>query len=321
MTETKKIVTVTLNPAVDMTVGLDRLVPGEVQRAKTAMSNAGGKGVNVAACLGDWGADVTATGILGSDNAQLFADLFAEKQVVDSFIRIPGATRVNVKLTEDNGETTDINLPGLKVSAEDLIMLESTLSTLKPDYLVLAGSLPASVESHIWADMMASWRARGTKVILDVSGPALAQALDCKSAHPTVIKPNADELSAIAGRKLTKPEILTRARELQADGIEIVVISLGSKGALFISGTEAIWALPQKVAAASTVGAGDAMVAGITAALTEHAPLERMARLSSAFAAGKLRRVGPHLPGKEEIEKLATTVSVFPVTRWLEQTN
>lgn len=321
MRETRRIVTVTLNPAVDMTVGLTRLIPGEVQRAKSAMTNAGGKGVNVAACLGDWGADVAATGVLGAENARLFADLFAEKKVTDAFIRVPGATRVNVKLTADNGETTDINLPGLSVTAENLALLESTLGALKPEYIVLAGSLPASVPSTAWADIATFWHAKGAKVLLDVSGPALAEALSRKNALPYVIKPNADELSAIAGKKLSHAEVLEKARALHAEGVALVVISLGSDGALFISDEGEIRAVPLKVNAASTVGAGDAMVAGLTAAIAEGAPLERIARLSTAFAAGKLRRIGPHLPSKEDIEKLAASVTISPVTSWLEQKN
>ena len=95
-----RILTLTLNPAIDQTIVLDALVPGSVQRASAVRSHAGGKGVNVASCLADWGLNVAATGILGADNAAPFDQLFARKGIADRFLRIPGETRTNLKLLD-----------------------------------------------------------------------------------------------------------------------------------------------------------------------------------------------------------------------------
>ena len=105
------------HPAIDLTVAVDRFVVGAVQRAAAAVFNCGGKGVNVAGCLADWGARVAATGVLGHSNDGAFADFFAGKAIADRFVRIGGETRTNIKIADRaSGETTDVNLPGLTVS-------------------------------------------------------------------------------------------------------------------------------------------------------------------------------------------------------------
>ena len=113
---TPDVVTVTLNPAIDLTVTVDRFVVGSVQRASAAVSTCGGKGINVAGCLADWGVPVVATGILGRANDDGFAEFFAAKGIGDRFVRTAGETRTNIKIANlFNGETTDINLPGLAI--------------------------------------------------------------------------------------------------------------------------------------------------------------------------------------------------------------
>lgn len=311
----ERIVTVTLNPAIDLTVGLDDLVPGQVHRAHSAISNAGGKGVNVAACLADWGADVTATGFLGAGNAQAFEILFRDKGVSDGFIRLPGETRTNVKLAEANGRTTDINLPGLSLDRSLMSRLVDRLAVLEPTLLVLSGSLPAGLPPTIWADLAEAWCRRGVRVLLDVSGEPLTTALE-RETLPYAVKPNRDELAAVMGEIPDDAALLKQARALNAKGIALVVVSLGSEGAVFVSKDGALFAAPLKVGVVSSVGAGDAMVAGLCAGLAEGADLERLARLSTAFAAGKLRKVGPHLPPKQDIEALASAVTISAAEDW-----
>ena len=112
-----RAVTVTLNPAIDQTVRLASLRPGHVHRARSSRDDAGGKGINVAACLADWGVPTAALGVLGGGNDGVFGALFSTRGIVDGCLRIPGSTRTNIKLVdEDNGETTDINRSGRSVA-------------------------------------------------------------------------------------------------------------------------------------------------------------------------------------------------------------
>ena len=304
--------TVTLNPAIDETILLDRLRPGHVHRAQAVRFNPGGKGVNVASCLADWGGgEVIATGLLGHNNTSHFEALFTTKRITDAFIRIPGDTRTNIKLSHD-GETTDINLPGLVPSAAELqaLLARSAGLATTGTLALLAGSLPSGVADDTYATLAETLIRRGARVMLDTSGTALKAALAGK-AQPFCVKPNRAELEYFAGHSLTGDDaVIEAARGLTARGVQLVVVSLGAEGALFITESQILRAALPALRVTSTVGAGDAMVAGIMAALREEAGLERLARLATAFAAGKLGLAGPNLPPRGQIEALGGAVTI-----------
>lgn len=313
-----RVHTLTLNPAIDETITLDALVPGQVHRAKSVRQNAGGKGINVASCLADWGVPVSAHGLLGRDNTAPFDALFAAKPITDAMVRVDGATRVNLKLV-DAADTTDINLDGLAVTDETLATVLDGLAAMAAagDMVVLAGSLPPGCPPACYADEVARLRAAGVHVLLDASGDPLARAL-AAPVLPHVIKPNRDELAAWAGEPLPdSAAVLAAARALNARGVAQVVVSMGSAGALFVSDEGAIHAqlaLPRIASphALSTVGAGDAMVAGLAAAHVAGLGLAETARLATAFAVAKLGMAGPNLPEKANVLALAQDVITGP---------
>jgi 1-phosphofructokinase len=309
------VLTLTLNPAIDQTVTLEHLAPGAVHRALASRSDAGGKGVNVAGCLADWGLPVAVTGVLGADNAAPFAAMFQAKGIADRFIRVAGQTRTNLKLLDrHSGDTTDVNLPGLAVTAGVFEAARARLleSAGPGSLVVLAGSLPGGLPPDTYADLTRRLKARGARVVLDASGPALEAALAVgPDALPEVVKPNRHELEDWAGRPLpTLTDIHAAALDLRARGIPTVVVSLGSEGALFLTGEGALHAHPPAIDVASTVGAGDALVAGLVAALHAGAGLDDMARLALAFAAGKLTLAGANLPARDVVERLAASVRI-----------
>lgn len=307
----RHIATVTVNPAIDETVLLERLCPGHVHRAAGVRFDVGGKGVNVAACLADFGLKPVVTGYLGADNARIFEQLFKARGIDDRFVRYEGATRTNIKIVDEKG-TTDINLAGNPVNAEKenelLCVLDGFAS---PQWLVImSGSLAPQMPVDYYVQTSARLKAKGASVIVDCSGEAL-QALLGAQTLPYAIKPNENELSQWAGRALkTVDDILPVARALNIKGLKLVTVSMGANGALFVTKDKAVHAALKAKAVESTVGAGDAMVAGIAAAICEGGDLNRIARLSTAFAVGRLSQKGPALPGKQEIENLAAAVVV-----------
>lgn len=317
----RPIRTVTLNPALDQTIQLDALVRGQVHRAQAVRFDPGGKGVNVASCLSDWNLATVATGLLGADNAAPFETLFAAKGIEDRFVRVPGETRTNIKLLEISGDgvTTDINLPGPFVGRAALDQVRAQFTTVvEGDIVVLSGSLPASLPHDTYRDISRDLRTAGARVILDASGPALAEVLTAsQDALPFCIKPNRHELEAWVGRPLEEPAaVLAAARSLLGLGMSLVVVSLGVQGALFVSGEGFLHAAPPALERGSSVGAGDAMVAGLAAALTAASDLEATARLATAFAAGKLRHSGAHLPDRETILGLAALTEITQALAW-----
>ncbi|WP_019586439.1 1-phosphofructokinase [Deinococcus apachensis] len=315
-----RVATLTLNPALDLTVRADGWRKGGVNLGQSLQFDAGGKGVNVASFLADWGLTVTATGLLGDENTERFEALFQEKGVRDEFVRVPGPTRVGVKVVDGAAqETTDINLPGLAATPGALAELESRLDALAADHdaFVLAGSVPPGVGADFYARMVSRLRGAGRFVALDTSGTALQTALTA-DVLPNLLKPNIHELEAALGRSLTSEEdVLAAAHELLARGAELVAVSQGERGALLVTGNEAVRARPPQVDVVSTVGAGDAMVSGLVSARAEGLPLAEAARRATAFSLGAITRLGAHLPPRSELDTFAAQVAVEAV-EWRE---
>jgi len=317
----RAIVTVTLNPAIDQTVRVERLVPGSVHRGASMQISAGGKGINVAGCLGDYGLPVIATGLLGADNVAIFQDLFASKSIEDRFVYVPGSTRINIKIVDSTADdTTDVNTPAPAVPAFHLSALKRCLAqcAAQASWAVLAGSLPTGVDSTIYRDWIALFKRCGVPVILDTSDAALAATLAPAAGQmdwPDVIKPNLAELERLMGRPLSNQEdVLNAARALHDRGIARVVVSLGPAGAIFLAAESTWLAVPPKVSVASTVGAGDALVAGLAASLHEGRTWRECAGRAVAFAAGKLQRVGPYLPPHDQLDAIVAQVKLQQLT-------
>jgi len=288
-------VTVTANPAVDQTVWVPGFRAGEVNRAEREERSPGGKGINVAAFLAAYGIPTLATGFLGRANAGLFEVFLDEAGIRRRFVPVAGETRTGIKIVDGSGGTTDINFPGFALGAEELRALEVAVAeTAGPGrWVILAGSLPPGAPADTYRRLAELAAAAGARVALDTSGTALAEAL---RAAPALVKPNRAELEELTGRSLEGREALAAAaRELAGRGIETVVVSLGEDGALFVRGDEAVFATPPPVEVVSTVGAGDAMVAGAVAGSLRGLSLEETARLATAFSAVTIARVGPRL--------------------------
>ncbi|EWY36985.1 hypothetical protein N825_22000 [Skermanella stibiiresistens SB22] len=308
---TVRVATITLNPAIDQTLSIPDFAAGQVNRVEWEQADPGGKGINVAAFLADFSTTVSVTGFMGLDNADIFRSFFHAKGITDRFVMVPGRTRANVKILDTpNKRITDINLPGLGFAPENLDRLREAIGAmgLDHDWFVLSGSVPAGTPDSVYADMVLDLRGNGKKVILDASGPAFASGV---ASLPYAIKPNLEELEELTGRKLSdEASILAAIQDLIDRGIDCVVVSMGAEGAIFAEGTTRIRARPPAVIVQSTVGAGDAMVAGLVLAKLRGLDLEGCARLATAFSAGTLTTVGPRLPSPETIEKTAEEIDV-----------
>lgn len=310
-----KIATITLNPAIDQTVRVDSFHINTVNRGQSMQYHAGGKGVNVASFLADSGYSVAATGLLGQDNAAIFEQFFAAKNIDDRFVRLPGQTRTGVKIVDEaNNQTTDINLPGLAPSMEAIETLFRTMEQLATDcdWFVMAGALPPGVPPSMYATIIAQLKRHGKLTVLDASGEALEQGI---MAGPTIAKPNIDELQQLVGYPLTGTADVERAaRHLLGHGIRLIVVSMGAEGAMFVDQDAAILAIPPAVHVKSTVGAGDAMVAGLLAGQLQGLSLPDCARLATAFALGRITQVGSQLPTPETLQRYFDHVAVQILT-------
>ena len=306
-----KILTITLNPALDLTVRVPHLEPGEVNRSQALLSHAAGKGLNVAQVLADLGHSLTVSGFLGEDNQQAFNALFARRGFADAFIRVPGETRSNIKLAEDDGRVTDINGPGPHVNdlAQHALLDKLDHIAASHDAVVVAGSLPRGVSAQWLRELVLRLKALGCKVILDTSGEALKEGL---RAGPWLVKPNAEELSEALGHPVSSvASQVAAATELQTLGISHVVISHGADGVnWFCRGTQPLQAVPPKVRVASTVGAGDSLLAGMVHGLISgHSP-EQTLRGATAIAAMAVTQIGFGISDALQLVTLESGVNV-----------
>jgi 1-phosphofructokinase len=311
MLQSLKVATITLNPAIDQTVSIPNFQAGKVNRVQQYQSDPGGKGVNVASNLADYGLQVSVTGFLGEENTRIFERLFARKHITDHFVRIAGSTRIGIKISDElKQETTDINFPGQTPNKTDIAALMHIVDTLVVDHgwFVMAGSIPAGCPPDIYRDLVERVTSHGRSVALDTSGDGLRLALP---AVPSLVKPNLDELQELVGRSLSNQrEVIEAARQWLSLGMKTVVVSMGAQGALFVEADQVILATPPRVSIKSTVGAGDAMVSGLVAGKIRGAGLAECARLGTAFAVSVISKVGSGLPAKEVIETIKLQVTI-----------
>ncbi|WP_103734644.1 1-phosphofructokinase [Pseudomonas sp. GZJR-8] len=301
------ILTLTLNPALDLTVRLAHLQPGEVNRSEAMLTHAAGKGVNVAQVLADLGHYVSVGGFLGDANPQAFDALIASRGFGDAFVRVPGETRSNIKIAEQDGRVTDINAPGPLVSeAAQTALLEMIAKKgAQFDAVVVAGSLPRGVSPQWFQALLGQLKDLGLKVALDTSGEALRAGLQ---AGPWLVKPNTEELA----------EALDNATDaisrLHQQGVEHVVVSDGAAGVTWYCPGAALHATPPKVTVASTVGAGDSLLAGMLHGLLSGDTPEHTLRRATAIAAMAVTQIGFGISDDAQLVRLESGVDVRALT-------
>ena len=302
-----RILSLTLNPALDLTVRLPRLEPGEVNRSDTVLTHAAGKGVNVAQVLADLGHQVTVGGFLGEDNPQAFEALIARRGFADAFIRVPGETRSNIKIAEQDGRVTDINAPGPLVSEQAQQALLDQLTRIAPghDAVVVAGSLPRGVTPQWLHGVLVQLKHLGLKVALDTSGEALRAGLQ---AGPWLVKPNTEELADALDNAADA------ISQLHQQGVEHVVVSDGAAGVSWYSSGATLHATPPKVAVASTVGAGDSLLAGMLHGLLSGEAPEHTLRRATAIAAMAVTQIGFGISDDAQLAHLESGVDVRTLT-------
>jgi 1-phosphofructokinase len=306
-----KIATITVNPAIDQTVSVDHFQTGTVNRSRAMRFDAGGKGVNVASFLADYGLEVAVTGFLGEENADVFERHFQRKGIEDRFIRVPGETRINIKIMDEASQvTTDLNTPGQIPGEYAVSRFYEQVEALSEacECFVLSGNLQAGLPSTFYAELIRFLRSKNRRVILDTSGEALAEAV---KAGANIIKPNIHELSALVNTRLAEiSDVYSSAVSLINTETTMVAVSMGGEGALFVEKEKAFIVRPPAVAVKSTVGAGDALVAGLVAGLSKRMPLKDCARLATAFSLSAITRLGRDLPNAGVIDEFQKQVEI-----------
>lgn len=262
------ILTVTMNPSIDISYPLDELKIDTVNRVVDVTKTAGGKGLNVTRVLSELGDKVAATGLIGGTTGQFLLEHLDDK-VAKRFFPIDGDTRNCIAILHGDNQT-EILEKGPHISEKEgqdfLSYFADLLDTV--EVVAISGSLPAGLPTDYYAHLVEIANKAGKPVVLDCSGAALEAVL--KSDHkPTVIKPNNEELSQLLGREISEDldELKEVLQEPLFAGIEWIVVSLGSKGAFAKHGDTFYKVDIPKIDVVNPVGSGDSTVAGISSGL------------------------------------------------------
>jgi 1-phosphofructokinase len=321
-----RVLTVTLNPAIDMRMRFAQVQLEVLNRAQAVELEPSGKGINVARALTRQGFAVTAVAMLGGPfGAMLEALLEPELEQLPAqestrgmrLLRIPitGETRCNIKVLDlQRSAISELNAPGPKVNETELEDLRQTLrrEVNAGDLVVLSGSLPTGLPVETYANLIRELSSLGAKTYFDADGAAFKAGL---AAKPFLIKPNRFEAETLLGIKIqSRPDALAAARRLQSLGAQQVVLSLGADGALFASSDESIFAQPPGIQVHNTVGSGDALLSGVIGARLRNLSWSETARYASAVAAARVASISLEFPSGAEIQNLLGYVQIDSVT-------
>ncbi len=300
------IVTLTLNPALDVFTGTETVHPTHKLRCTPPRFEPGGGGINVARVVHALGGEVTAVFPCGGSSGTAFEKLLRESGVPIAPVPIAGTTRESFTVDEEeSGEQYRFVLPGPSLSNGELEQILETVGGVDgpPAYVIASGSLPPDCDPQIFRRLCALCGRIGARLVIDTSGDALA-AVEGSCAF--LIKPSLREVQELVGREL--PDAAAEceaARELLARGFaDVIVVSLGDRGALLVAEDAELRMPAIEVPAGSAVGAGDSMVAGITLALASGKSLEEALRYGVAAGAAALITPGSELARREDVERL-----------------
>lgn len=305
------ILTVTLNAAIDKRYIVEDYQLGEVNRVKECAYVAGGKGLNVSKTATIAGADVLATGFAGGHAGEYIIEAVEAQDVATDFIRVKGESRSCINIYDPVNKTqTEFLEPGVTVSEEEqrAFYLKFDLLLAKCDVVAMSGSVPKGIGTDMYPKLIQMAKAAGKKVIVDTSGALLEEAV---KAHPTMIKPNIDEIRLLTGKEiLSREELIEAGIGLQKGGIERVVISLGADGSLMFVDEGVYQAIVPKIDAVNTVGCGDCMTAGFAISFERGMTPEEALRFASATSAASAMREETGYFVKEDMEALLGQIEI-----------
>lgn len=299
------ILTLTINPALDLYSRVEKVAPGEKMRCEKAKLDPGGGGVNVSRVVQRLGGETTALYTRGGYTGEVFNELLAKEGVKQDTVEVIGAVRQNIAITEtSSGELYRFGFPGPTLSESEY---EDVLTKLnlykKADFWVASGSLPPGVPEDFYARVAKKAGENGVKFVLDTSGKAYTGILQ-EGAY--LLKPNINELQDIVGQKARneqdQKELLLQV--LENYPIEVIVLSLGSKGALLATRGKVRHFPAPAVVPISSIGAGDSMVAGMVYSLSRGEQIETAILYGLACGSATIKSPGTELLQKEDVEPL-----------------
>lgn len=299
------ILTLTFSPCIDKSVSVAALVPEKKLRCSSPILQPGGGGINVARAIRKLGGEAIAVYPAGGYTGKYFNALLKKENVPAIIIETENETRENIIVVDESkNQQYRFGMPGTELTGEEWMQcLQAIEKQDDVEFIVASGSLPPGVPLDIYARLAIIAKKKNTKLVVDTSGEALKHAAD---EGVYLLKPNLGELASLIGvQTVQDTDILSLGKKLILKGsCEILVVSMGERGAMLITKDENQHMVPPQITRKSTVGAGDSMVAGLVLAMTEDKPLEQVLRYAVACGTAATMNPGTELCKKEDVEMI-----------------
>lgn len=300
----KLIVTLTINPAIDRTISVDRLAFEDRARISSSRESAGGRGINASTVIHSFGSPTLAVLPSGGEKGKRLEALLARSGFPVSVIPIRNEIRTDLTITDRHGLTIHLNEAGPELSAAEVAQVEKAVAATleRAAWLMLCGSLPPGVPASFYGKLIAAARKKKVKTLLHTSGDALRDGIE---AHPSVVTPNQQEAERLlGGTLLTRTQFLEAAEKVRKMGAESVVLSLGSRGAVAAFPDGLVAAASPPVDSVCPIGSGDALAAAYAWAMFRKAKPADALRWGVAAGTASARLPGmsfASLPQTQEI--------------------
>jgi len=304
------IVTLTVNPAIDRTISVDRLAFEDRAYVNSSRESAGGRGINASRVIQSFGGQTLAVLISGGETGKRLEEYLAGCGFPIAVVPVQNDIRTNLTITDKQGLTVNLNEAGPTVTKTELARVERVVrqSLRKAQWLMVCGSLPPGAPPSFYARLIVMAREKKVKTLLDADGDALREGLD---ARPTVVAPNQQEAERLLGRTLlTRTHLLEAAVQIRAMGAESVVLSVGSRGAIGAFADGLLEALPPRIDALCPIGAGDALRAAYTWSASRNASQAEALRWGVAAGTASARLPGMNFASLHQTEEIYRQVEV-----------
>lgn len=305
------ISTITLNPSLDKTIHITKLIPNDTNRVIKVEIDAGGKGINCSRMLKQLGAKTKIVTFLSGHNGSYIKLVLNNEGINYDHIETKRPTRTTTAIEEsgDNPPTT-FNEKGGPIEHSELVNFMEKVkdASRESSYIVVGGSIPMGITVDIYKALIQIAATSGAKAVLDADGEALVEGIRAK---PFMVKPNLDEAERLLGEKFeSRSDVGRAALKIQSMGVELVIISLGKQGAIAAYNGKIYDAVSPKVKTLSTVGSGDSLNAGVLFGLEQNLPFEECLKLGCACGAATAMSSGTEIGSKEHVDKLVEKIKV-----------
>lgn len=312
----ERILTLTVNPAIDRIVTVDRLVFEDRAYIEQTTEAAGGRGINAARVLTSFGAPVTAITMSGPrEGGRRFEEALAQDSFAKEVVKIRPPIRNNLTISDRKGLSVKLNERGPKLAQSDQNKVLSAVEKLLPEasWLMLCGSLPPGVEAHFYTKLIHLASKHNVRSFLDTDGDALLHGME---GGPDLVKPNQSEAERLLNTPLiTRSQFISAVKSIKSMGPKSVVLSLGSRGMVALSHEgEVLEAIPPSIEAVCPIGAGDASAAAIVWSLQRGDSFTDAVRWGVAAGTASSALPGINLANLEQTEAIYAQVTVLKIS-------